>query len=62
PIPQNQVIYQAPPIKVYRPIQQEQVSQWLQYCSQKYRSFNPKTGTFRGHDGLDHFCYAPVND
>ncbi|WP_375609907.1 BA14K family protein, partial [Bartonella sp. AC53GZZY] len=25
------------------------------------RSFNPKTGTFRGSDGLNHVCYAPIN-
>mmetsp|Transcript_8604 Transcript_8604/g.11227 ORF Transcript_8604/g.11227 Transcript_8604/m.11227 type:complete len:151 (-) Transcript_8604:269-721(-) len=29
---------------------------WYNYCSQKYRSFNPKKGTFRGYDGKDHFC------
>ena len=29
---------------------------WYQYCNQKFRSFNPKTGTYRGYDGLDHFC------
>ncbi|MEQ8482303.1 MAG: BA14K family protein [Hoeflea sp.] len=29
---------------------------WYRYCSNKYRSFNPSTGTFRGYDGRDHFC------
>ncbi len=29
---------------------------WYRYCAQKYRSFKPATGTFRGYDGLDHFC------
>lgn len=32
--------------------------QWQNYCSKKYRSFNPNTGTFRGYDGLNHFCVA----
>ena len=29
---------------------------WAQYCSNKYRSFNASTGTYRGYDGRDHFC------
>lgn len=29
---------------------------WANYCRNKYRSFNIKTGTFRGYDGRDHFC------
>lgn len=31
---------------------------WYQYCSDRYRSFNPNTGTYRGYDGRDHFCSA----
>lgn len=29
---------------------------WREWCSNRYRSFNGQTGTFRGYDGLDHFC------
>lgn len=29
---------------------------WREWCSNRYRSFNAQTGTFRGFDGLDHFC------
>lgn len=29
---------------------------WREWCSNRYRSFNVQTGTFRGYDGLDHFC------
>ncbi|MDJ0612774.1 MAG: BA14K family protein [Rhizobiaceae bacterium] len=29
---------------------------WREWCQNRYRSFNPSTGTFRGYDGLDHFC------
>ncbi len=29
---------------------------WREWCINRYRSFNPQTGTFRGYDGLDHFC------
>ena len=32
--------------------------EWYDYCDQRYQSFNPSTGTFRGYDGLDHFCVA----
>jgi len=31
---------------------------WYQYCTDRYRSFNPNTGTYRGYDGRDHFCSA----
>lgn len=31
---------------------------WYEYCSARYRSFNPKYGTYRGYDGLNHFCKA----
>lgn len=31
---------------------------WYNYCDDRYRSFNPKTGTYRGYDGKDHFCVA----
>ncbi|WP_421857612.1 BA14K family protein [Oricola sp.] len=29
---------------------------WYRWCDDRYRSFNPRTGTFRGYDGRDHFC------
>ena len=32
--------------------------EWYQYCSDRYRSFNARTGTFTGYDGLKHFCVA----
>ena len=28
----------------------------VQYCMQRFRSYNPSTGTYRGFDGLDHPC------
>lgn len=52
------VIYQQPsaPYAVsggsYEPWSQS----WMRYCSNKYRSFNASTGTYRGYDGRDHFC------
>lgn len=32
--------------------------EWFDYCSDRYRSFNPRTGTYNGYDGLTHFCTA----
>lgn len=29
---------------------------WFAYCSDKYRSFNPVSGRYRGYDGDLHFC------
>jgi hypothetical protein len=31
---------------------------WYEYCSDRYRSFNSRTGTFTGNDGDQHFCVA----
>ncbi|WP_019222367.1 BA14K family protein [Bartonella rattaustraliani] len=60
-VPRNQVIYEVQSTTTYQQLQKPWTQSWLQYCKKKYRSFNPQTGTFRGFDGLDHFCYAPVN-
>ncbi|MGX5829262.1 BA14K family protein [Mesorhizobium sp. 43Arga] len=32
--------------------------EWCVYCSNHYRSFNARTGTFTGYDGEQHFCIA----
>jgi len=29
---------------------------WLAYCSSRYRSFDPRTGTYMGYDGHRHPC------
>ena len=31
---------------------------WYDYCAGRYRSFKPRTGTFTGYDGQQHFCVA----
>ena len=31
---------------------------WYKYCSDRYRSFDARTGTFTGYDGEQHFCVA----
>ncbi len=41
-------VYAAPP--VYGD------EDWLAYCSSRYRSFDPSTGTYLGYDGVRHPC------
>ena len=31
---------------------------WYRYCSQRYRSFDSRSGTFVGYDGQEYFCRA----
>jgi hypothetical protein len=42
------------PVASYEPWTQS----WYDYCSRRYRSFNPDSGTFVGYDGREHFCVA----
>ena len=32
--------------------------EWYHYCQNRYRSFDPGSGTFIGYDGREHFCNA----
>ncbi len=56
--------YYQRPVRVYREAPayyggaQPWSREWYRYCSTRYRSFNPETGTFRGYDGRDYFCNA----
>ncbi|WP_370461231.1 BA14K family protein [Devosia yakushimensis] len=31
-------------------------AEWHRYCADRYRTFDPRTGTFLGSDGNRHFC------
>lgn len=49
--------YYAPPRVVYAPRGYEPWSAaWYSYCESRYRSFDPRSGTFMGYDGRRHFC------
>lgn len=50
--------YYPPAPTAYKPVYQPWSAGWRNYCASKYRSFNPRTGTYRGVDGLNHFCNA----
>lgn len=57
-------VYRARPVyrEVYRPVAADSYGvepwtpAWYRYCSQRYRSFDPDSGTFVGYDGRSHFC------
>ena len=31
----------------------------VEWCLNRYRSYNPRTDTYRGYDGYDHRCISP---
>ncbi|RKE84193.1 BA14K family protein [Rhizobium sp. AG855] len=63
PPPRRQVYRPRPVYQQQRPVYQSYsvepwTGAWYQYCSQRYRSFNSRTGTYIGYDGQSHFCTA----
>lgn len=63
PPPPPQVFYPATPARGnygrnYGGSFQPWSREWYNWCSQRYRSFNATSGTFRGYDGQDRFCVA----
>ncbi|CAN7340020.1 BA14K family protein [Phyllobacterium sp. LjRoot231] len=57
--------YDQRPVRVYREVApryygaaQPWSPGWYRYCANRYRSFDPETGTFRGYDGREYFCNA----
>lgn len=54
PVRNPKVVYYRDQDVSYEPWSRE----WFNYCSNRYRSFNVDTGTYRGYDGRDHFCVA----
>lgn len=54
PVRKPKVVYYDDVQAGYEPWSRE----WFRYCSNRYRSFNADTGTYRGYDGRDHFCVA----
>jgi len=52
--PRTVTVYEEPVYYGGRP--RPWTPSWYAYCSERYRSFDPRTGTFRGYDGRNHFC------
>lgn len=55
-------VYRAPPPPpYYAPVRaglEPWTPQWSRYCSYRYRTFDPSSGTYVGNDGREHFCTA----
>jgi hypothetical protein len=48
-------VYVRPaPVYTYAPA--PWTPEWYDYCEDRYRSFNPRTGYFLGYDGQYHLC------
>lgn len=52
--PRTVTVYEEPVYYGGRP--RPWTPSWYAYCDNRYRSFNPDTGTFTGYDGRTHFC------
>ena len=50
--------YPPPPRRVVQRSLRPWSQAWVEYCSNRYRSFNYRTGTYVGYDGREHFCTA----
>ncbi|WP_404934669.1 BA14K family protein [Nitratireductor sp. L15S-10] len=48
-------VYQQRPV-YHRTTMEPWSRDWFRYCSNRYRSFDGRTGTFMGYDGQRHFC------
>ncbi|MEF2073730.1 BA14K family protein [Consotaella aegiceratis] len=51
---QPRVYYPAPSYRSYRPA--PWTAEWYRYCSAKYRSFDPRSGTFQPYHGPRRLC------
>jgi len=56
PAPPPVVVQQPPPVVIAQPVLVPGTAAWYAYCSRKYRSFDPQTGTYLGYDGIRHAC------
>ena len=63
PTYQSYTVYEAPRYQYRRPVYsysygglEPWTPSWYRACSQRYRSFDPSSGTFVGYDGQRHFC------
>ena len=52
--PPPPAVYVAPAPVYYVPA--PWTPEWYSYCARKYRSFDPRSGTYLGFDGYRHLC------
>jgi hypothetical protein len=48
--------YYGPPPPYARGYYDPDYEAWLDYCFSRYRSFDPRSGTYLGYDGRRHYC------
>jgi hypothetical protein len=48
--------YYGPPPPYARGYYDPDYEAWLDYCFSRYRTFDPRSGTYRGYDGRRHYC------
>lgn len=58
PRPRPQRYYDTGPDVVYLDGLDPWTPEWYRYCEDRYRSFDPHSGTYVGYDGRRHFCEA----
>ena len=58
PPPPVRRYYVEPRAAYYRGGLEPWSPEWYRYCGDRYRSFDPNSGTFVGYDGREHFCVA----
>lgn len=58
PRPQPVRDYYPPAPDVYAGSLEPWSAAWYQYCVDRYRSFDPRSGTYMGYDGERRFCAA----
>lgn len=67
PVYRQAPVYRAQPVYDSRPVYNQRqtyrtiepwTNAWYDYCSQRYRSFNSRAGTYTDYDGQRHFCVA----
>lgn len=55
--PAPRVYYRPAPV-VYDTGLRPWTRSWYNYCANRYRTFDARSGTFVGYDGREHFCVA----
>ena len=55
---QPRAVYSQPRVVYADRYAEPWTREWYEYCSDRYQTFNSRSGTFTGNDGEQHFCTA----
>lgn len=50
-------VYAGPPPVAYSYAPPPWTPEWYAYCSRRFASFDPRSGTYLGYDGYLHMCH-----